>query len=399
MAATMRVRPAWATLAALVLILFTLPDAMAGHAQQPDRDRDGIPDVLDRCPDEPETFNKYMDEDGCPDSIATLFELARSNVDTFWKGEAPNLNLPYVPPRRVVTYTAPIDTPCGRAQPDNAFFCALDSSLYFDLGFLDRELSRGDFAPVVIVAHEWGHHIQFTMGWRDPLPIRHELQADCFAGAFALHADRQGFLDENDSEVAMTSLFRSGRTDVPWLAPGSHGSGGNRIDAFMWGFSHGAEACTESVFLRKGGGVVPMFENERYPDGRLTDKVPLSVGEFTLVDVSRATDFLREGMTDAIRGKYRARDGAILDHWIAALPSPDATIARFNAWSQSYRDKGHTVIGEADFVNPDGTVTGRWIRFSKPNGRELLLWLNYQIVLVADGPADRTFTFAKRHPL
>lgn len=33
-----------------------------------DRDGDGIDDALDHCPDEPETFNTYLDEDGCPES-------------------------------------------------------------------------------------------------------------------------------------------------------------------------------------------------------------------------------------------------------------------------------------------------------------------------------------------
>lgn len=33
----------------------------------PDNDGDGIPDVLDKCPDTPEDFDGYMDNDGCPD--------------------------------------------------------------------------------------------------------------------------------------------------------------------------------------------------------------------------------------------------------------------------------------------------------------------------------------------
>ena len=40
--------------------------------QQPpqprDSDRDGIPDSLDRCMNNPETFNGYQDSDGCPDT-------------------------------------------------------------------------------------------------------------------------------------------------------------------------------------------------------------------------------------------------------------------------------------------------------------------------------------------
>jgi outer membrane protein OmpA-like peptidoglycan-associated protein len=35
----------------------------------PDNDQDGIPDELDSCPNEPETYNGYKDEDGCPDSV------------------------------------------------------------------------------------------------------------------------------------------------------------------------------------------------------------------------------------------------------------------------------------------------------------------------------------------
>jgi outer membrane protein OmpA-like peptidoglycan-associated protein len=35
----------------------------------PDNDRDGILDVDDRCPNEPETKNGFEDEDGCPDSV------------------------------------------------------------------------------------------------------------------------------------------------------------------------------------------------------------------------------------------------------------------------------------------------------------------------------------------
>jgi OmpA-OmpF porin, OOP family len=35
----------------------------------PDNDKDGIPDVDDKCPNDPETKNGYQDADGCPDSV------------------------------------------------------------------------------------------------------------------------------------------------------------------------------------------------------------------------------------------------------------------------------------------------------------------------------------------
>lgn len=34
-----------------------------------DQDKDGIPDSLDKCPQAPENYNGYQDEDGCPDTL------------------------------------------------------------------------------------------------------------------------------------------------------------------------------------------------------------------------------------------------------------------------------------------------------------------------------------------
>lgn len=34
-----------------------------------DNDNDGILDNFDQCLNEPETYNGYKDEDGCPDSL------------------------------------------------------------------------------------------------------------------------------------------------------------------------------------------------------------------------------------------------------------------------------------------------------------------------------------------
>ena len=36
-----------------------------------DKDGDGIPDNVDKCPNDPETYNGYQDEDGCPDDPDT----------------------------------------------------------------------------------------------------------------------------------------------------------------------------------------------------------------------------------------------------------------------------------------------------------------------------------------
>jgi outer membrane protein OmpA-like peptidoglycan-associated protein len=51
-------------------------------APDPDNDRDGIPDTIDRAPLEPETVNGWMDMDGAPDSLPQLAPV------TFARGSA-----------------------------------------------------------------------------------------------------------------------------------------------------------------------------------------------------------------------------------------------------------------------------------------------------------------------
>lgn len=71
-----------------------------GPSTPRDRDGDGIPDKLDACPDEPETFNNYIDDDGCPDELSVLEVVAR------FKGEpVEGVELSLTGPMREVTAT------------------------------------------------------------------------------------------------------------------------------------------------------------------------------------------------------------------------------------------------------------------------------------------------------
>ena len=46
-----------------------------------DADFDGVPDNVDQCPQSRETYNKFQDEDGCPDSLADGFSTYDSDGD------------------------------------------------------------------------------------------------------------------------------------------------------------------------------------------------------------------------------------------------------------------------------------------------------------------------------
>jgi predicted metalloprotease len=172
----------------------------------------------------------------------------------------------------LVLFGGAVESGCGFAESQvGPFYCPPDEKLYIDLSFFDQlgpELGgRNDFARAYVVAHEVGHHVQNLMGISNrvhelrrrvdeiegnQLSVRQELQADCFAGVWAHHAQRYaGILEAGDVEEAMRAaaavgddtLQRSaGRSVVPDAF--THGSSEQRMRWFNIGFENGSvEAC------------------------------------------------------------------------------------------------------------------------------------------------------------
>ncbi len=382
-----------------VLVLLSLPLLMAMQMRgRGDRDHDGIPDDVDKCPDQPETVNGFADNDGCPDSVNDLFQLARGSVDQFWREETPKLGVIYRPPTVVRGYTQEIQTPCGAAELDNAFFCGNDHGLYFDMNFLGDEFKRGDYAPVVIVAHEWGHLTQSNRGWQDSIPLRYELQADCYAGAYTRYAERQHMLEPGDMEEAISGLFRAGSTDVLWLDPQAHGSPGNRIDAFNWGYHNAAKACAEAVFMRKGGGIVPVWDVSTYPSGSLGDRVEPRVGSYTLVNVTRRKDLMVSDVTDAVQCVFRDAEGGEIWQEIVKLVSTERSELWISSNDSRLEQKGYTVIDQGRMVGKDKQPVGRWVQVQKADEKSIFLWTNGVWYATVAGAPARVSDFVKHYP-
>src|SRR3954464_9534184 len=106
-------------------------------------------------------------------------------------------------PTRVVLFRDAIQSACGSAEAATGpFYCPADQKVYLDLGFFDELTQRfgapGDFAQAYVIAHEVGHHVQNLLGVStkvrrlqqanpqeaNPLSVKLELQADCFAGVW-----------------------------------------------------------------------------------------------------------------------------------------------------------------------------------------------------------------------
>jgi predicted metalloprotease len=159
-----------------------------------------------------------------------------------------------------VLFTGQVSSACGYASAATGpFYCPEDANLYLDFAFFD-ELRRefkapGDFAQAYVIAHEFGHHIQNLTGTMDrvqrqgqnrQLSVALELQADCYAGVWANHAQKQGRVEAGDAEEAIRAASAVGddmiqRRTQGYVIPDSftHGSAQQRIQWFSRGMQTG----------------------------------------------------------------------------------------------------------------------------------------------------------------
>ena len=133
-----------------------------------------------------------------------------AQLDIFWSDTFQDSGASYRSPN-VVPLNDVIDTGCGPATPaEFAFYCPLDQTIYYSpTGFAAHDTRFGDYSPIVVMAHEWGHHVQTLFGLTPAPGNAFELQADCLSGAFASEAGQQGLLEPGDvTEAVTTSAIR-----------------------------------------------------------------------------------------------------------------------------------------------------------------------------------------------
>ncbi|MCP3098861.1 neutral zinc metallopeptidase [Myxococcus sp. K15C18031901] len=179
----------------------------------------------------------------------------------------------YVDPR-LVLFTGAVRSACGMQESAvGPFYCPLDQRVYLDLDFFD-ELERrfgapGDFARAYVVAHEVGHHVQNLLGISDQvlaarrraspeeanaLSVLQELQADCFAGIWAHHAQQErNVLEKGDVEEGLAAASAIGddtlqRRTQGYVVPESftHGSSAQRVEWFRRGMTQGTLAACDT---------------------------------------------------------------------------------------------------------------------------------------------------------
>ena len=200
---------------------------------------------------------------------------AAASLDAYWSQESPELGLDYAGPQDFVLFDQATTTGCGSASSATGpFYCPTDQTIYIDVTFYDELRGRfgssgGPLAEMYVVAHEWGHHIQNLAGVLERAQdgqtgptsnaVRVELQADCFAGAWAANAsevpDESGvpFLQPiTDAQIAdaLSAASAVGDDRIQEATQGqvtphsfTHGSSEQRQRWFLVGFQQGAGAC------------------------------------------------------------------------------------------------------------------------------------------------------------
>ena len=145
---------------------------------------------------------------------------------------------------------------CGANAPGNAFYCPADDSFGYDAALWNQLLAdNGDFAAVIILAHEWGHLNQHRLGlFGLGLPtIVTELHADCQAGIFAAYVQQGGYLEQGDlCQGFVTFCGLEDPKGTPWFQSDAHGTCDQREAAFRAGFEGVVNtamiACSSDVY-------------------------------------------------------------------------------------------------------------------------------------------------------
>ncbi len=191
------------------------------------------------------------------------------DVQGYWQQTFQQSGLQY-PAATLVLYRDAVESGCGVAPAATGpFYCPTDQNVYLDLSFFDQLSTRygapGEFAQAYVIAHELGHHVQNVLGTlamsqrsqqtepgsANEMSVATELQADCYAGIWAAHADAQGIMERGDLEAGLTAAAavgddtlaqRSGR--IPNQETFTHGSADQRTSWFATGFDTGdPNAC------------------------------------------------------------------------------------------------------------------------------------------------------------
>ena len=197
-----------------------------------------------------------------------------NSIQAWWRTALPERFGEQYRPAKTVYFSQAVSTGCGQADSGvGPFYCPADDQVYIDLTFYrqlaDQLGAKGEFAQPYVLAHEYGHHVQDLLGTeaamrrqqeRDPgnanqLSVMLELQADCYAGAWAKNAtgtaDEQGqkifkSITDQDIQEGLDTAAAIGDDAIQQRSGGgideskfTHGTSAQRQEWFRRGYDTG----------------------------------------------------------------------------------------------------------------------------------------------------------------
>jgi predicted metalloprotease len=212
------------------------------------------------------------------DRVAQFVSVVLADTEDSWQAIFRSNGTVYPPPK-LVLFSGQTPTACGTGQSATGpFYCPGDQKVYIDLEFFRLMQQRfnvsGEFAQAYVIAHEVGHHVQHVMGIMDKvddvrrrgsesqanaLSVRLELQADCFAGVWAHHANQaRNILEAGDIEAALNAATAIGddalqKQSQGYAVPDSftHGSSAQRVRWFKHGIASGQVGACNTFEARQ----------------------------------------------------------------------------------------------------------------------------------------------------
>ena len=211
------------------------------------------------------------------DRMAKFVSTVLADTEDVWKDVFAKGGATYKEPR-LVLFRGATQTACGQGQSAmGPFYCPADQKVYIDLGFYETLTKRlgapGEFAQAYVVAHEVGHHVQNLLGISakvdkmrgqvsladyNVLSVKLELQADCFAGVWAYHANEsRQILEGGDIASAMNAAAKIGDDALQRASGGAvvpesftHGTSAQRQRWFNTGITTGSVKSCDTFSAR-----------------------------------------------------------------------------------------------------------------------------------------------------
>ena len=152
---------------------------------------------------DPESFTEEEQQ------LATECKQILASTEDVWTAVFKEMGRTYESPT-LVLFTNQVNSACGSASAAvGPFYCSGDQKLYIDLSFftqMKRQLGveGNTFAYAYVIAHEIGHHIEYSLGIlgkahqamnqtdkvsANQISVRLELLADYYAGVWAHYED------------------------------------------------------------------------------------------------------------------------------------------------------------------------------------------------------------------